>query len=84
MDTDTHTDALLREVDAFLNEAGMSPTAFGRDALGDPAFVFELRNGRDCRGSTFSRIRAQIEHYRKHGEFERRSRQAQRAANEAA
>lgn len=65
-------ESLVSEIDAFLEEAQMSPTAFGRDALGDPGFVFGLRAGRDCRASTFARARAQMQYYRKHGEFTRR------------
>lgn len=65
-------DPALTEIEAFLAETGMSPTAFGRDALGDPRFVFDLRSGRDCRRSTTERAREQMQHYRKHGEFVRR------------
>ena len=47
----------LAEVDAFLVETGTAPTALGRGALGDPSFVFNLRDGRDCRMSTIVRVR---------------------------
>lgn len=62
-------DPLLTEIETFLAEAGMTPTAFGRDALSDPGFVFELRAGRDCRRTTAMRARAQMERYRVKGEF---------------
>ena len=47
----------LAEVDAFLSETGTAPTALGRGALGDPSFVNNLRDGRDCRLSTIARVR---------------------------
>jgi len=72
MDGISHPDPLLAEIDTFLAEARMTPTAFGRDALGDPGFVFDLRGGRDCRRSTLSRAREQIGHFRLYGEFIRR------------
>lgn len=34
------------DVEAFLAHTGMSATTFGKEALGDPVFVFDLRNGR--------------------------------------
>ena len=34
------------EVEAFLKATALSPSRFGRDALGDPGFVAELRKGR--------------------------------------
>jgi hypothetical protein len=37
---------LLTDVEAHLRATGMRPTNFGKEALGDPGFVFDLRNGR--------------------------------------
>ncbi len=34
---------LLTDIEAFLAERNMSPTAFGREIMGDPRFVFDLR-----------------------------------------
>lgn len=64
---------LLAEIDGFLAEARITPTAFGRLALGDPRFVFSLRAGRDCRRSTIVRVRQQIAAYRDTGAFLSRS-----------
>lgn len=47
---------LLREVEKFLRQSDVAPTRFGRDALGDPRFVFDLRNGRDPRPGTVARV----------------------------
>ena len=52
---------LLREVEKFLRQNGTAPTRFGRDAVGDPRFVFDLRNGRDPRPRTVERVRAYLE-----------------------
>lgn len=63
-------DPLLAEIDTFLAEVRMTPTAFGREALNDPGFVFDLRAGRDCRRTTVDRARAQMARYRDAGEFD--------------
>jgi len=47
---------LLREVEKFLRRSETAPTRFGREAVGDPRFVFDLRNGRDPRPSTVKRV----------------------------
>lgn len=52
---------MIEAVEAHLNESGISPTTFGRDVMGDPNFVFELRAGRDVRGSTALRVLEHIE-----------------------
>lgn len=48
---------LLQEIEAFLLANSMSATAFGADALNDPPFVAQLRNGRDVKLSTAERVR---------------------------
>lgn len=52
---------LLREVERFLRQHDTPPTRFGRQAMGDPRFVFDLRNGRDPRPRTVARVRAYLE-----------------------
>ena len=49
---------LLKEVEKYLRQNGTPPTRFGREVLGDPRFVFDLRNGRDPRPVTVDRVRA--------------------------
>ncbi len=34
----------------------MPPTRFGREAIGDPKFVFQLREGREPRSATVRRV----------------------------
>lgn len=35
------------DVEAFLARSGMKPTVFGKEAVNDPNFVFDLRTGRN-------------------------------------
>jgi hypothetical protein len=35
----------------------MTPTAFGKNAVSDPGFVFGLRSGREPRRDTITRVR---------------------------
>jgi hypothetical protein len=52
---------LLRDVEKFLRQSEVAPTRFGREAMGDPRFVFDLRNGRDPRPRTVAKVRAYLE-----------------------
>jgi hypothetical protein len=52
------------EVEAFLKAARLAPSRFGRDALGDPGFVAELRQGRCPNLRTIERARAFIARWR--------------------
>ena len=52
---------LLREVEKFLNRSQTAPTRFGRDAVGDPRFVFDLRRGREPRPATVERVLSFLE-----------------------
>lgn len=42
----THAEAFRAEIDRFLAKSGMSPSAFGREAINDPNFVGDLQKGR--------------------------------------
>ena len=52
---------LLREIENFLRVSDVPPARFGRDAMRDPRFVFDLRNGREPRPRTVARIRQFLE-----------------------
>jgi hypothetical protein len=52
---------LLRKVEKFLNRSDTPPTRFGREAVNDPRFVFDLRRGREPRPRTVLRVRAFLE-----------------------
>ncbi len=47
---------LLQRVERFIKERRMPPTRFGREALSDPCFVFDLRDGREPRARTTRRV----------------------------
>jgi len=55
MDTVAHS--FLSEIEQFLASAGMDPTALGKQALGDPSFVFDLRKGRSPSTRTIDKVR---------------------------
>lgn len=52
---------LLRDVEKFLKVSNTPPTRFGREAMGDPRFVFDLRNGREPGDRTVQRVYAFLE-----------------------
>jgi 2,4-dienoyl-CoA reductase-like NADH-dependent reductase (Old Yellow Enzyme family) len=47
---------LLARIDAHLKSTRMPPARFGREAVGDPNFVFDLRDGREPRARTITRV----------------------------
>ena len=49
---------LLREIERHLCASKMKPTRFGRDAVRDPRFVFDLRRGREPRQKTIAKVRS--------------------------
>jgi hypothetical protein len=52
---------LLREIENFLRISDVPPARFGHEAMRDPRFVFDLRNGREPRPRTVARIRRFLE-----------------------
>lgn len=52
---------LLKRIERYLRRSGTPATKFGREALGDPRFVFDLRKGREPRGTTEARVASYIE-----------------------
>lgn len=49
---------LLPIIEKYLRSRNVAPTRFGRDAVRDPRFVLDLRNGREPRGRTVVRVLA--------------------------
>jgi 2,4-dienoyl-CoA reductase-like NADH-dependent reductase (Old Yellow Enzyme family) len=49
---------LLRRVERHLTATGIPATRFGREAVHDPRFVFDLRRGREPRAETERRVLA--------------------------
>lgn len=51
----------LTEVSAYLTATGMDRTTFGKMAMKDPGFVFDLEGGRNVGIKTIDRVRGFIE-----------------------
>ncbi len=47
---------LLLRIERHLRMRRMSPTRFGREAVGDPNLISQLRDGRELRGATAQRV----------------------------
>jgi homoserine dehydrogenase len=56
------------EVEAYLSASAMTPTAFGRQVLGDPNFVFDLRSGRSPNAATIDKVRTFIRSSQEHAD----------------
>jgi hypothetical protein len=52
---------LMRRIQLFLERADMAPTRFGREAVGDPRLIGDLKNGRELRDTTAARIHAWLD-----------------------
>jgi hypothetical protein len=52
---------LLRRIERYLRRSGTPAAKFGREAMGDPQFVFDLRRGREPRGKTEARVASYID-----------------------
>lgn len=52
---------LLRRIERHLKRTRTPPTRFGREAVRDPRFVFDLRNGRRPRNATARRVTAYLD-----------------------
>lgn len=52
---------LLPRIERYLKASRTPPTRFGRNAAGDPNFVFDLRDGREPRDRTMARVNAYLD-----------------------
>jgi hypothetical protein len=66
---------ILDLIDCYLRQSKSSPSRLGREAVGDPNFVMNLRDGRRPRQATLDRVLAFLER-----EEERSRRSAERPA----
>lgn len=57
---------ILDRIDGYLRSSKSSPSRLGRDAVGDPNFVTNLRDGRQPRQATLDRVIAFIERKEAH------------------
>ena len=52
---------LLRRIERYLRFSGTPPTSFGRSAVRDPRFVFDLRRGRQPGPTIIRRVAAYLD-----------------------
>ncbi len=52
---------ILDRIDRYLRNSKISQSRLGRDAVGDPNFVTNLRDGRRLRKATLDRVIAYLE-----------------------
>lgn len=57
-------DKLRERVEAYIDRHGLTATRFGREAVGDPLFVFKLRGGREPRLATREKVNAYMKRRR--------------------
>ncbi len=57
---DSVSQSFLSEIERFLASSGLEPTALGKQALGDPNFVFDLRKGRSPSSRTMDKVKTWI------------------------
>ena len=55
---DTLAQSFLIQIEQFLKDKSLEASAFGKQALGDPNFVFDLRKGRSPSTRTLEKVRA--------------------------
>lgn len=53
--------SLIRRIERFLERADMAPTRFGREAVGDPRLISDMKNGRELRDATIARIQSWLD-----------------------
>lgn len=56
----TISEQFLARVEGFIEASGFKPSEFGRQALGDPTFVLNLRRGRSPTLATADKVMAFI------------------------
>jgi hypothetical protein len=47
---------LLQRIERHLRSRRMTPTRFGREAVGDPNLISQIKDGRELRAATVQRI----------------------------
>ncbi|MBV9843284.1 MAG: hypothetical protein JOY99_17405 [Sphingomonadaceae bacterium] len=52
---------LLHRIERHLDRSGTPATRFGREAVNDPRFVIDLRNGRELRPTTRAKVIAYLD-----------------------
>jgi 2,4-dienoyl-CoA reductase-like NADH-dependent reductase (Old Yellow Enzyme family) len=58
---------LLQRIEQHIRARRMTPTRFGREAVGDPNLVTQLKDGRELRVATMRRILAYLDNHEQGG-----------------
>lgn len=56
----TTRELLIERIEEHLSEKGLTATEFGKQAMSDPNFVFDLRDGRNPQIGTLDRVNEYI------------------------
>lgn len=56
--------AFRAEIEAFIKKHRIAATRFGKEAVGDPKFVFDIREGRSPSWRTAERVKAFMAEFR--------------------
>ena len=56
----TEQDSLLDDIDFALKASGVSATAFGYKAVGDPGILRRLREGREARPALLKKLKSAL------------------------
>lgn len=67
---------LLEQIEEYLARNSVSPSTFGRLAIGDPRLVADLRSGRHPRRRTEERLRDYLNDFEATGEINRTDQRA--------
>jgi hypothetical protein len=52
---------IKRRIDLYMRRTRTSPSRFGREAVGDPRFISDLRNGRELGEKIVARLSAWLD-----------------------
>jgi len=52
---------IRQRIDLYMRRTRTSPSRFGRDAVGDPRFISDLRNGREIGDKMVARLSAWLD-----------------------
>ena len=52
---------IKRRIDLYMRRTRTSPSRFGREAVGDPRFISDLRNGRELGEKMVARLSAWLD-----------------------
>jgi Tfp pilus assembly protein PilX len=72
-------EALLRDIEAFLQRTGITPTQFGLEAMNNSSFVRQLRNGSGVTLRTLDKVRAFMTDWEKKNKRPSKGREMSRA-----